>query len=260
MGDSLLRRFWNAIKPPPPTPRRAWDVEPPSQRRRFWEFLKPPSPLDAVPPEVQRRRRWIRTYVVLTLAIAALVVGVGSYIRSAPQRAETALQTGIQLAAAGDASLAADSFTRAIRIWPRSADAYLQRRLARQNLLHPDAALQDFDQALRLNPRLAAANVARGAIFRDRGDAQRALAEFSAAVAIEPGVDAYYQRGQVYESLGRPEEAIRDYSAAIAVLPSSPYVYRARAAAEVNSGDRDKAARDREHADGIESNAAELRP
>ena len=168
MGDSLLRRFWNAIKPPPPTPRRAWDVEPPSQWRRFWEFLRPPPPLDALPPEVQRRRRWIRTYVVLTLAIAALVVGVGSYIRSAPQRAETALQTGIQLAAAGDASLAADSFTRAIRIWPRSADAYLQRRLARQNLLHPDAALQDFDQALRLNPRLAAANVARGAIFRDR--------------------------------------------------------------------------------------------
>ena len=188
MGDSLLRRFWNAIKPPPPAPLRAWDVEAPSLWSRFWESLQPPPPLDAVPPKVQRRRRWIGTCAALALAIAALVVGVGSYIRSAPQRAETALQTGIRLAAAGDASLAADGFTRAIRIWPRSADAYHQRSLARQTLLDPEAALQDFDQAPRLNPRLAAAYVARGAIFRGRVDAQRALAEFSAAVAIQPGL------------------------------------------------------------------------
>ena len=252
MGDSLLRRFWNAIKPPPPTPRRAWDVEPPSQWRRFWEFLRPPPPLDALPPEVQRRRRWIRTYVVLTLAIAALVVGVGSYIRSAPQRAETALQTGIQLAAAGDASLAADSFTRAIRIWPRSADAHLQSRLARQTLIDPGALVQGFDQALRLNPRFVAACVAGGGVFRDRGDAQRALAEFSAAVAIKPGVDACRHRGQVYESLGQHEAATRLDRAAIALQSSAPYVY---GAAELNSGDRDKAARDREHAAEMESKA-----
>jgi len=200
----------------------------------------------------------MRTSAALALAMAALVVGVGFYIRSAPRRAEAAFQAGMRLAAAGETAVAVDNFTRAIRIWPRSGDAYLERGLARQQL-EPDRALRDFDQALKLNPKLAPAYVARGAIFRDRGEAQRALGEFSAAVAIEPGVDAYYQRGQIYESLGQHEKAIQSYSAAIALRPSAPYVYRARATAEFNGGDRQDAARDRDYADQIERQATELK-
>jgi len=189
------------------------------------------------------------------LAIAARVAGIGSSIGSAPQRAQTALQTGIRVAAAGDAALAADGFTPAIGIWPRSADARLQSGFARQTLIDPGALVQGFDQALRLNPRFVAACVAGGGVFRDRGDAQRALAEFSAAVAIKPGVDACRHRGQVYESLGQHEAATRLYRAAIALRSSDPYVYGARGAAELNSSDRDKAARDREHAAEMESKA-----
>jgi len=208
----------------------------------------------------------MRTGAVAALAIGALGAAAGLYIHGAPQRAEAAYQAGMRLAAAGETAIAADDFTRSIRIWPRSAKAYLERGLARRILLQGDAALADFDRALKLNPKLAAAHVGRGAIFRDRGETGRALEEFGAAIAVEPGVDSYYQRGQVYEMLGQHEKAIQDYDAAIALRPSAPFVYRARATAEFNLGDRAGAARDRQRAGEMErppgepAQTTELRP
>jgi tetratricopeptide (TPR) repeat protein len=252
MADPVFKRFWNAIKPPPPAPFRQWEPEPPPLWSRLWEGIKPPPPVVSVSPEVARRRR----LMLAGAGLAMLAAGAGSaafaYILSAPQRAEAAFQDGRRFAAAGNTAGAIDRFSRAIAIQPRFAAAYLERGLAHQTRLDYRLAMDDCEEALKLNPNLSAAHVARGMVFRSQGNAPHAAAEFTAALAVEQNEDAYYQRGQTYDSLGDHEKAIQDYSAAIALLPDAPYVYRARATAELSRGDREKAARDRERAFAIE--------
>jgi tetratricopeptide (TPR) repeat protein len=252
MGDSALKRFWNAIKPPPAVPRRAWEPSPPSLWKRIWDTIKPPPPLVAVPAGVRRQRRNMLAVLGAVVLIAASIGGVAMYNRSAPERAQAALQDGMRLFAAGNATLAVENFTRAISTYPQSAQAYLQRGLARQSLGQTEDALQDFEQALRIDPQLAAAHTALGTISHDRGDPVRAAAEFTAALAVAPNEDAYYQRGQLYEVLGQHQRAIEDFTAAIALLPNAPYMYRARATAELAAGDEATSARDRARAYAIE--------
>lgn len=256
MAGSVFRRIWDTIKPVPPAPRREWEAELPPLWKRIWEGIKPP-PLLAVPPGSLRRRRLTLVSAVTAILAATMTVGVWRYIKSAPERAESVFREGIRLAAAGDSSGAIDRFSRAIAMQPNLAAAYLRRGLARHSLHQSDAAIADLTRALALDPNLAAADTAMGLIFRDLGSPEKALSEFTAALSIQPDEDAYYQRGQIYESIGQHEKAIEDYNAAIGLLPNAPYVYRARATAELSLGDRNDASRDRSLALAIEHSGAE---
>ena len=256
MGGSILRRIWDTMKPVPPAPQREWEVEPPPVWRRIWGALKPPPPV-SVSPETLARRRRLLALGVAVLLIMGLLGGTWGYIKSAPARAETALREGMRLAAAGNTGAAIKHFDRAIAISPNLAAAYLQRGLALQSLHQTAAAIQDLTQALQVDPRLAAAHTAMGLIFQELGNSEKAATELTAALAVQPDEEAYYQRGQIYESLGRHEKAIEDYGAAIRLLPNAPYVYRARATAELNLGDREGASRDRKLAFAIEHPGAE---
>jgi tetratricopeptide (TPR) repeat protein len=256
MAGSVFQRIWDTIKPVPPAPRREWETKLPPLWKRIWDGIKPPPPF-AVPPASLRRRRLTFVSAVAAILALAMTVGVRRYIKSAPERAESVLREGIRLAAAGDNSGAIDRFNRAIAIRPDFAAAYLHRGLARRSLHGPDAAIADLAHALAIDPRLAAAHSAMGLILRDLGPPEEALAEFTAALSIQPDEDAYYQRGQIYESLGRHEKAIEDYNAAIGLLPNAPYVYRARATAELSLGDHNGANRDRSLAVAIEHSGLE---
>ena len=64
MDQSPLKRFWNAIKPPPAVPRRPAGREPdrdPSALARFWNAIKPPPAVHVkghgLPKQQERRRR-----------------------------------------------------------------------------------------------------------------------------------------------------------------------------------------------------------
>lgn len=56
----------------------------------------------------------------------------------------------------GDWETAAATYTRALAVAPRFAEAYLQRGLARLHLKQDDAAKEDFATALRIDPSLRA--------------------------------------------------------------------------------------------------------
>jgi tetratricopeptide (TPR) repeat protein len=248
MGDPFLKRLWDTIKLPPAPPRPEWER---SVWRRIWDAVKPPPPV-AVSPEVRNRRWLLFGGAGAAILIAASITAARAYVHSAPTRAEAALQEGVRLAAIGDNVRALERFSLAISIRPEWADAYLQRGVAYRNRDETDHALLDIEHAIELNPDLASAHAMLGTILLVQKDSRRAITEFSAALAIAPNANTYYQRGQVYESLGEHENAVRDYDAAIELLPNAPYVYRARASAELNLGDRDAAKRDRSLADAIE--------
>ncbi len=231
MAASGWKRFWNAIKPPPP-------VE--SGRQGISEEQG-----------IQRRRLLFGSAMVL--AAGAMAWGVYLYIASAPMRADKVFQEGMRLTGTGDLKRAEQRFSEAIGIYPSLAGAYLQRGLAREGLHQMDAAIEDFERALSQDSSLASAHTGLGVIYRERGDPARAMNEFNLAIHLNPNADAFYQRGQLYESQGRHQQAIEDYAAAIHEQPDAPYVYRARAMARDAMGDHDGAEEDRQAAAEIES-------
>src|SRR5690348_14317599 len=115
MPDSALKRFWNAIKPPPAPVRHEWDQVPPSAWKRFWRSIKPPPAVSLsgalLDPEVVRRRRRIVIASVTLVAGALVGVEIYRYVSSAPQRSEAALAEGARFAAAGNGKLAIDRLT-----------------------------------------------------------------------------------------------------------------------------------------------------
>jgi tetratricopeptide (TPR) repeat protein len=259
MDQSPLKRFWNAIKPPPAVPRRQAGREPdrdPSALARFWNAIKPPPPVrvegHGLPKEEKRRRRRLVFIATGTAVLIAAGGGVYQYVSSAPTRADKVFQDGMRLMGSGDYEGAVARFTAAIRIWPSMAAAYLERGLARKSMNQVDPAIEDFESAIGQDPNLEEAHAALGTIYRDRGDLTRAMDELDRAIQNGGSTDAFYQRGQVHESLGQHKQAIQDYDAAIHEQPDAPYVYRARATAREAMGDRAAAAADRRQAFYIE--------
>lgn len=225
MPRSFLPRVWDAVKPPPPLPAR----------RRL----------------NRAQRRLIRV-TAIAAALGLGTWGVYAYIASAPDRARSHYQQGIRLLGPGDFGAADGQFTKAIRIFPEYADAYLGRGKARQAAGQSEAALADFEKAIAINPTLELAYTARGTLWRSRGDGQRALADFTRSIQLHPTPDAYYQRGLTYQALGQAEGAVDDYGRAIERDPGAPYAYLARAKAKRDLGDMAGAKEDQETAERVE--------
>jgi tetratricopeptide (TPR) repeat protein len=251
MAESGLKRLWNAIKPPPPVPRRPSEQSP-ARSKSFWEFLKPPPaagpPKNERSPEERNRRKRLLVGTAAAILIGGGAWGVYAYVASAPQRAEAVLQEGMRLMASGKNPEAVARFTKATDIWPPLAAGYLERGLAHLNLHETDAAVKDFQEAIDVNSNLTEAHTALGSIYRQRGDLKGAVKEFTLAIKLGSDVEANYQRGQMYESLGEHQKALEDYSQAIGGMPDAPYVYRARAMTRENLGDEAGAKEDRQKA------------
>jgi tetratricopeptide (TPR) repeat protein len=216
-------------------------------------MVKPPSegPRPAVSIEALALRRRQRRLVMITLgALAVLAVGIGvyEYIDSAPQRADKEFEDGMKMMRPGKYPDAVLHFTRALNISGQHAEAYLERGNAHRSLAEPDAALADFQAAADLNPSLTAAHNGIAMIYIERHDSRRAVEELGKSIAIQPNIEAYYQRGMILESQGEHQKAIDDYDQAIALARDAPEVYLARATAKANLGDQEGAHADRLYA------------
>ena len=171
--------------------------------------------------------------------------GVFEYIDSAPQRADKEFDEGMKLMRPGKYPDAVLRFNRVLNISNQRSDAYLERGNAHRSLGESDAALADFQAAADLNPALAAAHNGIAVIYIERHDTRRALEELDKSIAIQPTIEAYYQRGEILESQGEHQKAIDNYDQAIALARDAPEVYLARATAKANLGDEEGAHADR---------------
>jgi tetratricopeptide (TPR) repeat protein len=198
-----------------------------------------------------KQRRLLKRTGALILTLAAGSYAY-TYFADAPKRAHAEVELGVKKMAPGSYTEAIAHLDRAIGISPDLAEAYLIRGVAEHHSNRRAEALADLDKALDLDDHLTRAYNERGQIYLENGDAKKALPDFTESLRLKPNLEGYYQRGQVYEQLGQHANAIADFTAGIAEAPDAPYVYRARAAAKRNSGDREGAAADEAEADRIE--------
>lgn len=106
---------------------------------------------------------------------------------------QSALSRGQAAAAAGDWAGAADAYSEAVRLDPKSGDALRCRGTAYLHLGRNDQALADLDAAVALVPPNASLVYNRGLARARLGDGEGALADFSEAVRLDPGLARAYK-------------------------------------------------------------------
>ena len=79
-----------------------------------------------------------------------------------------------------------------------------------------DRAIANYNEAVRLDPKSANAFRGRGKAYRDKGDHSRAIADFNEAIRLDPkSALAFMDRGDSYTNKGDNDRAIADYNEAI---------------------------------------------
>ena len=90
-------------------------------------------------------------------------------------------------------------------------------------------AVQDYTAAIAQDPQSAENYVNRGIAYNELGQNQLAIADYTKALKIEPQQTlAYYNRANAYSQLKQYREAIADYSKIISQDPSYAYAYANR--------------------------------
>jgi len=99
-----------------------------------------------------------------------------------------------------DFELAVFFYSKAIRLYPQYAEAYLERGIIYYELEMYDDALADLSQVIKLEPNNARAYFYRGRISFDRTYYDAAITEFTQAIKFDPNhAPSYFYRGYVYE-------------------------------------------------------------
>jgi tetratricopeptide (TPR) repeat protein len=143
-----------------------------------------------------------------------------------------------------DADLAIASCTRVVqdqRLQPEMrAFALLARSLAREQR-DLKGAMADLNEAIRLDPRTANAYSSRARLYTKAGDTKRSFADLNEAIRLDPKVAlfynrrglhfyeerdyeraiaaAHYSRGVAYRMKGERELAIADFRQAVRISP-----------------------------------------
>jgi len=125
-------------------------------------------------------------------------------------------------------SLAIESFTRALELDPKLAEAHFGIGLARLGYSQKDDARREFELFLAESspsetPAATRGEAERylGVLARERGAVDEALAHFDRAQQLDPAsADTPYQRGLALESAGRGADAMDSYRAAIELDPN----------------------------------------
>jgi parallel beta-helix repeat protein len=148
----------------------------------------------------------------------------------------------------GEYNKAIDDFGEAIRLNPKSADAYFGRGGAFHHIGEYDRAIADFGEAIRLTSTPVRAYAFRGAAYIEKGEYDRAIADCSEAIHHDPNYAfAYFQRGEAYRFTGKHDRATADYSEAIrldAEYAKDRAVIEARGEAYLCKGEIDRAIAD----------------
>ncbi len=114
-----------------------------------------------------------------------------------------------------DPNKALDYWNKAIRMNPKSAEAYNNRGLAFYNLKRYQQALKDYSQAIRMNPADSIAYNNRGNAYYEMLKYKPAEADFNKSLELNPQyANAYLNRGLVFYQLDKKEQACIDFEKA----------------------------------------------
>jgi len=137
----------------------------------------------------------------------------------------------------GDFDAAITLLDLAIRMDPRSAEAYQQRGIAYGEKADNDKAIADLTKAIELVPKDDYSYYLRGTLYNSIKDRERAMKDLNDAIRLNSGVSLnYFGRGQIFAVLADYDKAIADYTAALKLDPESEYAYYYRGTAYAAAG------------------------
>ena len=118
----------------------------------------------------------------------------------------------------GDSDRAIADFSEAIRINPRSADAFFIRANAYSRAGDFDRAIADYNETIRIDPNHAKSYDGRGFAYYRKGEYDRTIADENEALRLDPKyANAYNNRGIAYGQKGDDDRAFADYDRAILI-------------------------------------------
>jgi tetratricopeptide (TPR) repeat protein len=139
----------------------------------------------------------------------------------------------------GDYPGAIAGFDRAIATKPSYTAAYIARAEANLYLDNSEAVVRDANLALKINPRSDDAYALRGGGRSSINQVREAFGDFAKALAINPRSSrAYLYRGVVELQYRDPNIAMKSVNQALAIDPNLSDAYSIRAAAKYLIGDR----------------------
>jgi tetratricopeptide (TPR) repeat protein len=138
--------------------------------------------------------------------------GTGVYISTeTTNKAQELFKKGNEQFDQSDYQGAVNSFTEAIKLNPKYANAYNDRGVTRFQLADKQGAIEDYNQAIKINPNYADAYYNRGNSRSDLGDKEGAIRDYTQAIKINPNfAEAYGNRGIIRSDLGDRQAAIAD--------------------------------------------------
>jgi tetratricopeptide (TPR) repeat protein len=126
---------------------------------------------------------------------------------------------------------AADSYSKAILIYPEFADAHNNLGVVFKAMYRLDEAAAEFLLAINLNPALSEAYYNLAQVRRIENNMEAAAEYFSKAVeSTTKYTEAYYQLGATHEAMGRRDDAEKCYLQAVESDPhyTAPFYSLAR--------------------------------
>lgn len=137
-----------------------------------------------------------------------------------PSGAEPLQLLGLALFQLGRAAEAIEHQTRATRLTPDDASAWVNLALSQETTGDSTAALHSLNRALALNDQLAAVFFNRGNVLMRLGDAAAALASFErAAQLVGPHPDLICNQAVALQKLGRHPDAAARLSTLVGQQP-----------------------------------------
>jgi Tfp pilus assembly protein PilF len=163
-----------------------------------------------------------------------------------PSEAVRSLLTrGRAFADRGEPAKALAAYEQALRLDPRSAEAYALRAEARNDQGEHDQALADCDRALRIDPRLAVAHEFRADAYIGKRDYDKAFQACAQALEIDARLaGAYNDRGVLYTLQGKADKAVAEFAKALELDPKNARAYGNRASAYLDLKDYARAVND----------------
>jgi tetratricopeptide (TPR) repeat protein len=156
-----------------------------------------------------------------------------------------ALEAGEAFLEQGDFDKAVAALTKAIRLDPQDARAYVGRACVYKRKGDLDKAGADCAQAIRLNAKVARAYFTRGWAYGRNRDLDRAIGYLTVMIQLRPGdVGTYVVRGYFYIMKGDLDKAVADCTTTIRLWPENLPAYGNRGFAYGEKGDLDKAIAD----------------
>jgi tetratricopeptide (TPR) repeat protein len=190
--------------------------------------------------------RIVYSGLVATVVLGGLVLAGDFPVAALPQRMMLVSQTtvqdylkrGNQRWGQKDFRGAISDYTEAIRLNPKSSNAYALRGIARGSLGDFQGVIDDTSTAIRLDPKNVFAYTLRGNARSGLGDFQGAINDANTAIRLDPkNAFTYIVRGNARNGLGDFQGAINDANTALRLDPKNVFAYTLRGNARNGLGD-----------------------